>query len=176
MPDFFRAAASGDAAAVAEVHRLLQAFSRQVCRGRGPAGETALDWEDVAQEAARQLFAKGLGQYRGQGTERSYLYSLVKATVIQMSRSAARRLRREEVAMAGEPLHTPPNPGAGLDVRKILAALDPKCRDLIERAILRDESYADIARDLGLAESSVRARLSRCLQKARRLVGAGDRS
>ena len=73
--------------------------------------------------------------------------------------------------LAGGPAPVAPESGARLEVRRILAALDPPCREIIQRALLQDEPYADLARELGLAESSVRARLSRCLQKARRLAG-----
>jgi RNA polymerase sigma factor (sigma-70 family) len=170
MEKLFEAAAAGQAEAVAEVHRLLRGFARHVCRGGGPHGEAALDWEDVAQEAARRLLGVGLAQYAGAGSERSYMYSLVKTTVIQMSRAAARRQRREEDAVANGPVPVAADPGSHMEVRRILAALDPPCREIIRRALLQDEPYADLARELGLAESSVRARLSRCLQKARRLV------
>lgn len=176
MGNLFKAAAAADPEAVAEVQRMLRAFARQICHGGGPTGARAVDWEDVAQETARKLFSTGLQQYRGKGSERSYLYSMVKATVIQMSRAARRRSLREEIAVANGPLHVTSDPAPRLDVQAILAALEADCRDIIERAMLRDEPYADIARDLGLAESSARARLSRCLKKARVIAGYGGNS
>jgi len=169
MGELFNAARAGGAEAIEEVHRLVRVFARQICRGGGPPGAPGVDWEDVAQEAGRKLLALGLGQFRGDGSERSYLYSVVKATVLEMARSAARRLRREDRAASISPVR-PFDPGARLDVQSILAALGPPCRDIIERVLLRDEPYAAVAQDLGLAESSVRARLSRCLRRAREMV------
>ena len=58
-------------------------------------GAPDLDWEDVAQESYRRLHEVGFERYRAVGSERSYAYSVVKATVIQMSRTARRRRRRE---------------------------------------------------------------------------------
>jgi len=175
MGDLFEAARDNDPGAVAELDRIVRGFARRVCRGGGPPGAPELDWEDVAQEACHKLHAVGFEQYRGSGSERSYLYSVVKATVIQMARSSSRRQRRELVVAPDETAPTP-DPHAPLDVRRILAALDAACRDLIERLFLRDDSYAEAARDLGLAESSVRAKLSRCLKRARQIANEGDGS
>jgi len=175
MSELFEALRRGESDAQARVDRIVRQFARKLCRGGGLPGLPAVDWEDVAQEACHRLYAFGLAQYRGQGTERSYLYSIVKATVIQMARSGGRRQRREQavvVAEAGPAI----SPERSLDVRRILAELDPACRDLVSRAILRDEGYASIAASLGLAESSVRAKLSRCLQRAREIARKGGRS
>jgi RNA polymerase sigma factor (sigma-70 family) len=154
---------------VKEVHRILRDFARQVCRGGGPHGALDTDWEDVAQEASRTFFDVGLHQYRGTGSERSYLYSVVRMTAIQISRRAWRRRRREEASVV-QPVDRS-NPNARLDVVKILAALSQECRELIERVFLHGESYGVLATELGLAESSVRSRLSRCVKAARRFTG-----
>jgi len=158
---------AGDRTAQQEANRLVRTFARKICRGGGPSG--AIDWEDVAQESLRKLYAVGLQQYRGAGSSKSYLYSIVKATVIQMARSSSRQQVREDTAMA-----LPPNPGVqpndSMDVRLVLRTLDPACRDLITKIFFLDVSSADLARTLGLTESSVRVRLSRCLGKARRIA------
>jgi DNA-directed RNA polymerase specialized sigma24 family protein len=130
-----------------------------------------MDWEDVAQVACSTFFATGLWQYRGTGSERSYLYSVVRMTAIQMSRGAARRRQREEAAPVTAP--EPSNPGPRLDVLKILAALPEECRHVIERVFLLDEPYGSLAVEFGLAESSVRSKLSRCLKKARLVAKGG---
>ena len=170
MSGLFHDLRARDPAAQAEADRVIRRFARLVCRGGGPPGAPDLDWEDVAQEAYRKLFSVGLDQYRGGGTESSYLYSIVKATVIQMARSADRRQRRETALSSNDPAPRSMDPVAMLDVRRVLATLDPGCRELIERFFLRDETHADLARDLGLVESSVRARLSRCLKRAREIA------
>jgi RNA polymerase sigma factor (sigma-70 family) len=175
MSDLFERLREGDPEAQERVDRLVRQFARKLCRGGNLPGLPAIDWEDVAQEACHRLYAVGLSQFSGRGTPRSYLYSIVKTTVIQLARSEGRRQRREQVvAAAGELPES--SPDGRLDVRRILAALDPACRELVVRAILQDEGYASIASSLGLAESSVRAKLSRCLRRAREIALGGDGS
>ena len=99
----FEAARSGDAGAVAKVHRLVRGFARDVCARGLPRGPADFDWEDVAQEASRRVFNTGLAQFRGAGSERAYLYSIVKTTAIQMVRTAHRRRLREEAYAAKQP-------------------------------------------------------------------------
>lgn len=168
----FAAARRGDAAAQAELAEIVHTFARAICRGGGPAGAVAVDWQDVAQEALHKLFHGGLDAYRGAGSERSYLYSVVKTTVIQISRGARRRQAREIAAGAPDP-KPDVHPGDRLDVQRILSQLPDDCRSLIERAFFDGETYEELARELGLAESSVRAKLSRCIGRARR-IAAGE--
>jgi RNA polymerase sigma factor (sigma-70 family) len=173
MGGLFEAAAAGDPRAVAEVQGIVRAFARSICRGGSLPGAPELDWEDVAQEALRKLLALGLRQYSGRGTERSYLFSVVKATLIEMGRSAKRRHARETAALPnGAP--SPHDPSGSIDLAAILAALPGDCRNLIERAIFEDVPYADLAAEMGIAESSVRARLCRCLQRARAIASGEE--
>lgn len=172
MGGLFAKVLAGDPAATRRLHRTVREMARQVCRGGGPPGAPEIDWEDVAQECGRKLLSGVLDRYRGEGAERSYLYSVVKATVLEMARASARRRRREEASATNGPVAAA-NPDASLDVRSLLSALDPICREVIRRVVLQDELYADVARVLGMAESSVRARLSRCLGQARRLASEG---
>jgi RNA polymerase sigma factor (sigma-70 family) len=170
MSSFFDDLRASNRAAQDQADRIIRRFARHVCRGGGPIGAPDLDWEDVAQETSRKLYSVGLDQYRGGGSESSYLYSMVKATVIQMARSTDRRQKRERSVSLNDSVSRLVDPIPSLDVRSVLAALDAACGDLIERFFLLDETHADLARDLGLAESSVRAKLSRCLRKAREIA------
>ena len=170
MDELFDGARAHDPVAVGALDRIVREMARSVCRGGGPAGAPDLDWEDVAQEAYRRLHEVGFDSYRGRGSERSYVYSVVKATVIQMVRTARRRRRREDAAAAVSSDATV-DVSAGMSVRSILEALDEGCRDVLVRVLLRDQTYSEAALDLGLAESSVRAKLSRCLRRARELAG-----
>ena len=51
-----------------------------------------------------------------------------------------------------------------------LSRLDDGCRELLARTFLEDIPYSQLATDMGLAESSVRAKVSRCLGRARELA------
>lgn len=175
MGELFGRILAGEPSATAELQRLLRSFARQVCRGGGPPGAPEIDWEDVAQECGRKLLGGGLERYRGAGSERSYLYSVVKATVLEMARAASRRRRREDRSVSNGPVAAA-DPDAPLDVRSLLSALEPACREIITRVVLQDEPYAEVARDLGMAESSVRSKLSRCIARARRIASQGSPS
>jgi len=168
MATLFERARDGDAPAMAEVQRCALAFARRVC-SFGMRTDSAFDWEDVAQEAMRKLLHSGPQQYRGSGSEQSYIYTVVKCTVIQMARSSERRRKREEIAVA-QASTTTPNPSRRLDLQMILGGLEPECRALIQRILFRDEAYSTIARELKLTESSVRSRLHRCLNRARAIA------
>ena len=150
-------------------------LARIVC-AKGQAPDLGgLDWEDVSQEACQRFFAVGLHRYRGDGSVRSYLYSIVKVTMLQMLRGASRRRIREQAAVdpEGGPnslLLPDQNDEVGQrrrSVQRILAALGPECQELIVAMFLQGASYREVAEESGLAESSVRSKLSRCLRRAR---------
>jgi RNA polymerase sigma factor (sigma-70 family) len=168
VSELFDSARAGDRAAQAEVHRRIRSFARAVVRG-GSAATGEVDWEDVAQEASGKLFATGLLHYRGRGSEDSYLYSIVKTTAITLARGSARRRARERDFV--RTLATSAvNPGPLLDVKAILLQLTDECRSLVARVFLGGASYPELAREAGIVESSVRAKLSRCIRKARELA------
>lgn len=150
---------------------MIRGFARHVCgNDLRSAGAPEIDWEDVAQEASRRFFAAGIRQYGG-GNERSYVFRIVKSTWIQLARGASRRRAREKVA-AAEALSDLPRSEEGVlkaAVAGVLARLDAACRELLERAFLDGAPYAELAAAAGLAESSVRAKVSRCIRRAREL-------
>jgi RNA polymerase sigma factor (sigma-70 family) len=156
----------GEEWAQEEIMRLIRSFARYVCRSAGAGPEP--EWEDVAQEAARRFFTSGLAHFRTGGPERSYIYTIVKAARIQIYRSMSRRSRRES-AVAREDT-TPPAAETRTLLFRVLARIPDTCRELLERVFFDGASHADLAQELGLAESSVRSRLTRCLQRARELV------
>lgn len=59
-----------------------------------------------------------------------------------------------------------------LQIRTALAALDERCRNLLDMLYYRTEPlpYADIAATLGTSEGSIGPTRARCLQKLRRLL------
>jgi RNA polymerase sigma factor (sigma-70 family) len=167
MREFFEKAFLGDSDAQGEIVRVIRQLSRAVCSGGGPDG-SAVDWEDIAQDASERFFSVGIRQFHKVGSERSFLYSIIRSTILQRVRSETRRRARER---ASTELHVVAhNTGDAFDVRKILVQLTEDCRDLLTRVFLQDEPYSTLAGDLGVLESSVRVKVSRCLQKARELV------
>lgn len=163
------AAKREEAWAQKEVMDLISAFARHVHNRAGRDIAKELDAEDLAQEASRRFFTVGIHQYRGQGSEKSFLYSIVKATCIDIWRRVDRRKRLWE---GQDPVETETheNPDAKVEVDLILARLDPDARALLQRVYLDGASYAELAAELGLEESSVRAKVSRILRRSRELA------
>jgi RNA polymerase sigma-70 factor (ECF subfamily) len=168
-----QSAQRGEPSAQEEISRIVQGLARYICSGRTPGGAPELNWEDVAQEACRYFFSVGVRQYRGEGSERSYLYSIVKTTWLQLARGAARRRLREAKAVTDAEMTGAENLQARLDVDRtvlnLLERLDESCRELLKRMFLDGASYGELALELGLAQSSVRAKVSRCIRRAREL-------
>lgn len=165
----FPAARKGEAWAQEEIVELVARFSRHVCSSLQGSLAAEIGWEDVAQEANRRIFTVGLQQYSGGGSEESYLYTIVKSTLVMIARGSQRRRTREEATAPEDPVDRS-DPQARLDAALILKRLDESCRDLLRRVFLEDTPYDRLAAELQLAESSVRAKVSRCLGRARELA------
>ena len=162
------AARHGERDAEEEIAQLIRAYSRHVCRSGASSNMPDIDWEDVAQEASRKFFAVGIKQFRPGGPVRSYLYSIVRTTFLELVRRSWRRKQREEQSTI---MPAPPdNPETQTLLHRILSRLPEVCRELLARLYFDGATYAELAVELNLAESSVRARSSRCLGKARNLV------
>ena len=174
MRDVFLDALRGAPAAQKEIVRLIRQLSRAAC-ARGGVATADLDWEDVAQDASRRFFAAGIHQYRKAGSERNFLYTIVRSAMIQMIRGEARRRVREEASIQ-QRFVPPHNPTPRFDVVKILGRLSEDCRTLLTRVFLRGEPYSALAGDLGILESSVRTKVTRCLRRARKTVEEGSPS
>ncbi len=58
------------------------------------------------------------------------------------------------------------------DVQRILRELSQGCRHLVARVYLEGSTYASLSRELDIEEASVRSRVSRCMKKAREIVGS----
>ena len=159
------AAQRGEPWAEGEIVRLVRAFARHLSRAPAAGGAPEPEWEDVAQEACRRVFASGLKHYRPGGNDRGYLYSIVKATRIQIYRGLSRRRRRELAVEIDETVE--PEVERRTLLYRLLGRLGDTCRALLQRAFFDGASYEELAVELGLVESSVRSRVTRCLQQAR---------
>jgi RNA polymerase sigma factor (sigma-70 family) len=173
MDGVFERALRGERAAQSKIHQTIRRMAKAICAHRGPK-RVDLDWEDVAQEASRRFFTAGIGQYCGRGTEESFLFGIVRTTVLQISRGATRRRQREaDPGALGANVSHPAE--HRLDARWILSRLDEECAQLLERVYLHDMPYAVLAAELGLREGAIRVRVSRCLRKAMEIAGSVPR-
>jgi RNA polymerase sigma factor (sigma-70 family) len=121
------------------------------------------------------------GRFAG-GDLRAYVRRIAKNLCVSSYRR--RRTRGREipwdVAGGGEELAVPdPRPEADAERRvrleRVLGSLGEKCRRLIGRAYVEGWSRREIADDLGISEGAARARLFRCLERARELFfGNGE--
>ena len=144
----------------------LLLFARQQTRRQEDA-------EDILQEALVKLARKvDEGSFvGGQGAWMPFLYTQVRREAIDLGRRNDRRKKREE-AVSPEDEVLQPESTARLDVAFLLSRLGPPCNELLERVYLDGASYPTLAAELDLAESSVRAKVSRCLRRARELAEA----
>lgn len=163
------AARRGEAWAQEELVDQIRSLAQTICQSRSASATYgAFDWEDVAQDASDRLFEVGLDLYQGAGSERSYLYTIVKIAWLQALRSARRRSVRED-AVRGPTESTPAQVNRTY-VGRLLSRIDAPCGELVRAVFLEGVSYVELARELRLEVSSVRARASRCLSKLRQLA------
>ena len=164
-------ARQAEEAATRALGEYVRELAREVCRHGSHSALGGAEWEDVAQEAAIRVFSSGLQRYQGTGSARGYLYSIVKASLLQTIRAARRRRARETAAEVVPALHgdhaSDFTDSSSFDVSSLLERLEEKCRSLIERVFFEGAAYARLSEESGLAESSIRARVSRCLRRLR---------
>jgi RNA polymerase sigma-70 factor, ECF subfamily len=162
----------GDTAAVASVDAWIAAAASPFRRRLGA------DWPDLQQDARIEILRLlRAASWRGESRLRTYIWRVVGHTCLDA-------LRRQRRRPAGEPeeegteLPSPsPSPLDGLlaqDAGRVLLlalrALPEECRDLWTR-ILRGASYAEMSRELGIAEGALRVRAHRCRKRALEVLG-----
>lgn len=162
----FAAAVRGEDWAQESLVEEIRDLAQRVCRSLRQSWPESFDWEDVAQEAARHLFAYALERYRGEGSERSYLYTVIRVTLLQMLRETRRRKAREESVGSESAAPVEPDSDRVL-ARSLIERSDPECRDLLREVFFDGTPYRTLAEQRHLAESSVRSKVSRCLRKLR---------
>lgn len=159
------AARRGERWAEEEITRRMQRYARHVCGGQRASGIPELDWEDVAQEAATRFFTVGIHRFRSGESENAYLYAFTRRAYLHVSRGAWRRKQRESAVEPHDRGES--NPETRTLLGQILGSLSQACQELLQRLYFDGATYGELATDLGLKESSVRARASRCLGNAR---------
>jgi RNA polymerase sigma factor (sigma-70 family) len=168
-----RAASTGDARAL---DALLVAVRPEVMRLCGRFLPNREDAEEACQDALLAV-ARGLSGFDGRSSFRTWLYRVTANRARSTYRGLRRRWQSEAVP---EQLPDPPDPrrtsviaGTRLD---LLEGLDAIGVDLAEPVALRDVlglDYREIARVLGVAEGTARARVHRGRRRLREHLGDG---
>lgn len=158
--ELVRRARAGDQ--VAFGHLVEQHWARLVRLARSVIGEA--DAEDAVQDGLIRAWRK-LSQLTEPAAFGSWLSRVVMRVCLRRARSRATSFISLEGA--GEP-HSNPNPGAALDVGRLLASLPPKQRAVMHLTVVEGMTDGEIAPLLGIAASSVRAHRHRARQRLER--------
>ena len=144
-------------------------------------GALRQDWDDLRQETRFRVYRNlSRGHFHEQAAFRTYVHRIAKNVCIDSSRKAYRRRERR----TADPEDAPPAPrtenaDAAALARDVVSAimhrLSSEERVLIRMVLCEHYSYREVASRLGLAEGTVKSRLSRCkrkiLRRRRELLG-----
>jgi RNA polymerase sigma-70 factor (ECF subfamily) len=129
------------------------------------------DAEDVFQEAFLRTW-QNLHRLRSDDAIRPWIGQLTRRLCIDRLRSRARELTSEDLD-TGIPVtasDTLAQIDEALTLRQAISRLPVIQQEIVERALVRDESHAAIAQALGIAEGTVASRVSRARQGLRALL------
>lgn len=162
----------GDPSAVASVDGWIAAAAAPFRRRLGA------DWPDLQQDARIEILRLlRASSWRGEARLRTYVWRVVGHTCLDALRRQRRRPAGEPEEEGASLVSPAPSPLDGLlaqDAGRILLTalrtLPEECRDLWTR-ILRGSSYAEMSRELGVAEGALRVRAHRCRKRALDALG-----
>lgn len=131
------------------------------------------DWPDLTQEVLSRLVASlKEGRYDPSRDFHAYVSGIAVHTAQQALEGSARR--RNQVSADEAEIVRDDGVPAGDEmsdrqaVRRILDEASEDCRALMRAYFLEEKDYESIAADLGIPVGTVKSRLSRCLDCARR--------
>jgi len=127
------------------------------------------DAPDVVADAV--LAAISTASWRDVANRRAYLYRAVLNGAASHRRSTARRHRRETVVAMRAPDVSEPSE-LGVDAHRTLATLSAQQRAVVFLTYWEDQSPAQIAALLGVADGTVRKQLARARDQLRRILDA----
>jgi RNA polymerase sigma-70 factor (ECF subfamily) len=146
---------------------LVESFSRYVLAIAQQAyGLRGADAEDVFQEVFARAW-EHLGTLRSDDAVRPWIAQMTRRCCVDRLRAGGRELLVEELdeEWADEVIDRLDD---AMTVRVALDALQPECREILDRFFARDESYRTIGAALDLPAGTIASRISRCLEKLRR--------
>lgn len=174
-------AAAGDAAAF---ETLVERYQKQVYNLALRMVNNESDAEDLAQEAFIRAW-RSLGSFQYTSQFSTWLYRLTSNICIDFLRAKKRRkvisltmLRDDEDSQWDLP-DTEPLPEQQMiaaeeraALARALASLDPDYRQVLTLRIVNECSYQQISQILGIAEGTVKSRLSRAREQLRKKMAA----
>jgi RNA polymerase sigma-70 factor (ECF subfamily) len=142
------------------------------------------EWDDLRQEIRLRVFRNlRSNRFHGASELRTYVHRIARNTCIDMWRRSVLRRARSDAAAGGQAEAACDDASERLItrdlLRKILLGSTPEERHLLEMVHAEHLSYAEIARRLGVAEGTIKARVFRCrgrlLAVRRQLLRIGGR-
>lgn len=132
---------------------------------------------EAARDAVQETFLKayrGMTKFRGNSSGKTWLVTIAMNTCRDMRRSAwlrfvDRRLTPEDLPAASVP---PTENDRELTLR--VMQLPPKLREVVVLYYYQDMNMLEVAKALGLAQSTVAARLARARERLREVLEGED--
>lgn len=142
----------------------------------------AEDVEDLVHETFLRVHG-GLADFKGEAKPGTWIFSIARNVLLNRHRTlSADKRDGDEVSLEGL-LEAPPDSRAGqqdaaeaAERRELLHAaigeLPPKMRLCVELRIYQEMSFADIAKIVGVTESTAKSQVSRAVEPLRQLLAA----
>lgn len=133
--------------------------------------------DDDAAEVFQEVFTRmyrTLDALRDESALRPWLGQLTRWVATDRVRGGKREKLVDELPETGELDATIARLDEALAVRDALATLSENCQEVLERFVVRDESYETIAGSLGIAPGTVASRIARCREKLKEAYLAGS--
>jgi len=132
------------------------------------------DWDDIIQDVRMKLYINlKQKRFRSSSSLKTYVYRIAKYTCIDYLR---KKYRTKEVSIDSVEVKEEKDAFATLIrkeqeqiVRQIFLELAERCRKILQMVFIEKLSYKEISSRLGVAEGTVKSRVSRCIEKAIRL-------
>jgi RNA polymerase sigma-70 factor (ECF subfamily) len=159
-PDIIRRAQAGDSAAFEQLYRAHSPRVYALCLRL--SGGT----RDEATELMQDVFIRAwrsLNGFRGDSAFSSWLHRLAVNAMLENARAEKRRTAR--VVRGDDSMHdaaaTSAQPGLNVDLERAIAALPEGARMAFVLHEVEGYQHAEIAKQLGIAEGTVKAQLHR---------------
>lgn len=122
------------------------------------------DWDDIRQEVRIRLFRNlSEGSFDGRSSLKTYAHRIARNVGVDFSRLAQRRMEDRLEDTAVSETAADPSPWIARDLlTQIVSGLAEEDRRILRLVFEEHCSYAEVAARLGIAEGTVKSRMSRC--------------